>query len=93
MTPTPARLRLPALRDRFLALLSEAQCSRNEHPDWVLRERRLMRDLVNIERLCEHLPALPITAVERVETMAEGHSDYSSKFALYCAELALGIKP
>jgi len=51
-----------------------------------------MRDAVNKERLDQGLALVTIESVERVETMAEGHSDYSSKFALYCAELALGLR-
>jgi len=52
---SPSTLKLPALRDRFLATLSEAQCERNTRPDWVLYERRVMRDAVNKERLDQGL--------------------------------------
>ncbi len=36
--------------------------------------------------------AIDAAAIERVETWAVGHSDYSSKFALHCAEIALNMK-
>ena len=43
-------------------------------PEWIVREREFMHQQVNIER---------------VESMACGHSDYTRKFAIYCAELVL----
>ncbi|MEV3999068.1 hypothetical protein AB0K62_25895 [Streptomyces halstedii] len=33
------------------------------------------------------LPPIPLEVVTRVEGLAVGHSDYSWKFAFYCAEL------
>ena len=89
---SPKRLRLPALRDHFLAELTKEQARREELGlHWVLHERQTMCDIVNAERTRGGLRAVAIADIERVETMAEGHSDYSSKFALYCAEIALGI--
>lgn len=85
-------LKMRALRDSFLATLTKTQRERSLRPDWVLHERRVMRDAVNAVRIDAGLAPVAIAAVERVETMAVGHSDYSSKFALYCAELALGIR-
>lgn len=38
-------------------------------------------------------PPLTSAQIERVEQWACGHSDYSSKFALYCAELVLDVGP
>lgn len=79
------------LHGPFLAGLSAAQKWRSSRVDWVLYERQTMRNLVNVERTAMGLPVVTLADVERVETQAEGHSDYSSKFALYCAELALGL--
>lgn len=60
--------------------------------DWILAERQAMHAAVNAARVERRLPPLPITAVEHVENMACGHIDYVHKFALYCAELALGVE-
>lgn len=57
---------------------------------WVVFERERMLAAVNKERGRRGLPRLAVGDVERVERLAVGHSDYVSKFALYCAELALG---
>lgn len=35
------------------------------------------------------MPPVGVAEIERVERGTVGHSDYSLKFALYCAELAL----
>lgn len=58
-------------------------------PEWIVREREFMHQQVNIERATLHKTAVPITDIERVESMACGHSDYTRKFAIYCAELVL----
>lgn len=67
-----------------------------EGPDaelgWVLYEREQMTSAVNFARTHRGLPALTVDDVRRVEREAEGHADYASKFAFYCAELALGIR-
>jgi hypothetical protein len=34
-----------------------------------------------------------LSSVQRAERQAVGHSDYSKKFALYCAELVLKENP
>jgi uncharacterized protein YkwD len=59
-------------------------------PEWVFFERKTMTAAVNAERQKKGLPAVPPSEVIRVERQASGHSDYSHKFALYCAELAIG---
>lgn len=60
-------------------------------PAWVLAELQAMCDAVNVIRLERGRPLVTVQEVERVETGALGHTDYASKFALYCAELALEI--
>ena len=49
-----------------------------------------MHEAVNRVRADTGLTPLPIEAVTRVENLAVGHSDYSQKYAFYCAELAQG---
>lgn len=61
--------------------------------DWIRYERATMHNAVNQVRENYGLPLVPLAAVERVEQMACGHSDYTHKFAWYCAELALGEQP
>lgn len=56
---------------------------------WVVFERDTMFDAVTRERAKLGKAPVPMKDVERVETMAMGHCDYSSKFALYCAELVV----
>ncbi|MFD8609751.1 hypothetical protein [Streptomyces sp. NPDC059631] len=43
---------------------------------------------VNEIRAEHGLPPVPLEEILRVEQQAGGHSDYSLKFAFYCAELA-----
>lgn len=87
-------LKIPTLQAAFLKVLIKAQKRREELGPlyWVIYERQAMQACVNTERRSTGLPLVTLEDVERVESMAEGHSDYSSKFALYCAELALGFK-
>lgn len=54
---------------------------------WVIDERKTMLDAVNAERFRRGL--LPVTNVDKAERCAMGHVDYTQKFALYCAELAV----
>ncbi len=91
------------MQKRMLAVLSAAQAERpsrgkwvtdadvdEEGPAWVFHERRTMFDAVNKERAARRLPPIELKSLLRAENLATGHSDYSAKFALYCAELALG---
>lgn len=48
-----------------------------------------MHQAVNKARADRGLPSVSLAEVARVEQQAFGHSDYTKKFALYCAELAL----
>lgn len=78
-----------AVKSRFLDILTAAQKFRRTDPDWIVREQRAMLDAVNDERARRGLrPGLTLGDLQRIELVAVGHSDYSSKFALYCAEAA-----
>lgn len=90
---------LKAATDVLRATLSAAQAERGQRPDlvdgpdgpecgWAAFERARMHDTVNAIRAERGLPAVPVEDIVRVERHAVGHSDYSLKFALYCAELA-----
>lgn len=54
---------------------------------WVLHERAVMRDTVNRLRAERGLEPASPDDLRRAEGMATGHSDYASKFAIYCADL------
>ena len=55
--------------------------------EWIIAERQAMFDAVNSKRTARDKTPLLITDIERVERQAVGHSDYTHKFALYCAML------
>lgn len=78
------------LRDKFRDILAEAQKERpnkknmvNGELEWVTYERTEMYKAVNAIR------PMPLEQIEKAEMCACGHADYTSKFALYCAELAI----
>lgn len=79
------------LRNRFLAQLTEEQDKRGQDLSWIEREEQFMFDLVNDERTRRGLSPIALEHVLMRARWATGHVDYSSKFALYCAELALGL--
>ena len=56
-------------------------------PAWCEYEREVMMNAVNKFRSKLGKPLIGWREISRLESMAMGHSDYSSKFALYCAEL------
>lgn len=88
---------LMLIRDRLHTALREAQEQRHERngldanyePGWVLYERELMHREVCAARARLGLGPIALTEVARVEAMAMGHSDYSAKWSLYCAELVI----
>ena len=103
----PERLKL---RDAMLAVFQTAAKERPKRPGvvpipgdprwtelaWVSFERDTMLAAVNKERSVRGLLPVTLQHFMRVEQLAVGHSDYCTKFALYCAELAMGeenIKP
>lgn len=57
---------------------------------WVLYERAQMLHDVNKARVGIGRDPVSVDAVRAVERQAEGHSDYTRKFALGCADLILG---
>jgi hypothetical protein len=86
------------------AVLGAAQEERDARPDlvavdgemlceWAVYERSVMLREVNWVRTDAGLPEVPLEAIVRVEQSACGHSDYTQKFAFYCAELALDCSP
>jgi hypothetical protein len=90
---------LKTATDCLRATLAAAQEERHRRPDlvegpdgpeceWETYERTRMHDTVNAIRAERGLPAASVDEVVRVERLAVGHSDYSRKFAYYCAELA-----
>ena len=91
---------LMAARTELLAVLTEATKHRPERQTivtdgdsqsvgWVVYEREQM--LAGVNRIRARHGLEPVTAadVARVELCACGHIDYGSKYALYCAELAV----
>jgi hypothetical protein len=62
----------------------------DEEIGWVVFEREVMHKLVNEIRVKRGLSEIGISEVQKVETWACGHVDYAQKYAIYCAELALG---
>ena len=93
--------RVPRLADAFFMGLEEQAKLRKERGgfghdetgkpelEWITKEREFMLQQVNIERAGLHKNKKSMADIRRVETMAMGHSDYTRKFAIYCAELVL----
>jgi hypothetical protein len=90
---------LKAATDVLRAARAAAQQERDQRPDlisgaygvecaWAPYERGRMHDAVNAIRAERGLPPVPMEDIDRVDRLAAGHSDYSRKFAFYCAELA-----
>lgn len=80
------------LRDHLLDVLSKAQSKYRkefEWPEWLDHERNAMLEEVNLQRSIRGKIHISLDELIRIETNASGHVDYSSKFALYCAELVL----
>lgn len=76
-----------ALHQELHELLCSEADKRDQREDWVMAERGALCDAVNRHRT--RLGKSPVTMddVERVEQQAVGHTDYGTKFALYCTEL------
>ena len=84
---------LLSVQARLLKVLTDVQRLRSKPivgRDWVDREHRAMLGAVNDERKARGISELTLEVLRRIERPALGHSDYASKFALYCAEAALG---
>lgn len=54
---------------------------------WVMYEREQMLTAVNALRSAAGRPPVSVDALEAAETRACGHVDYTSKFAIGCADL------
>lgn len=68
-------------------LLCKEAKERRGRSDWITLERAAMLVAVNRHRARRDKRSLTVGDVERVEMMACGHTDYGTKFALYCTEL------
>lgn len=82
------------MKTLMLSILLEASLERpnkkrwiGNELEWVIYEREVMLKAVNTERARLKRKPITIINIKRVEQQAFGYSDYSSKFALYCAEL------
>jgi hypothetical protein len=68
--------------------LVRAAKKRDQDPEWIENERKLMLTIVNEHREQHGRAPVALGDIERVEQTAVGHVDYGHKFALYCTELA-----
>lgn len=107
MIPLKDRMALKAQMLKTFQDAAKERPKREEHvprpgeptwtePGWVAFERDTMLTAVNKERSARGFDPVSLQMFMRVEQLAVGHSDYSTKLALYCAELAVGeidIKP
>lgn len=77
------------LHKLMLGVLETAQKGRAACKDlsWIETERMTMFNAVNSERIKRGLDPIDLKAIMRAENFACGHTDYSTKFALYCAEI------
>jgi hypothetical protein len=92
---THAGYLLHEVKASLLDALSNQQARRDSYSDltWIQDESdRMLRETNDWRRLLGKRP-VAIEAIAKVETWACGHTDYSSKFALYCAEVALDTGP
>lgn len=82
--------------DDLLATLRGEQKFRNERGEWIdgelqwMRlEREAMVDRVNVLRARRGATPVALDAVCAKEQLASGHIDYTTKFALGCADLVV----
>lgn len=78
-----------ALKQAMLESLTVARQRFKDQPGRWHSIRLMMLTKVNHERALLGKPIVMLETLERRERLAVGHSDYSEKFALYCAELVL----
>lgn len=84
---------LIALRDEFYLLLEDEHAKRSRRGTQATGlEQHAMLEAVNRERHAAGINGVTIEDIVRIERLALGHSDYASKFALHCAELAMGMR-
>lgn len=90
-----------AVREEIKKTLVAEQGKRDEHresdesglPAWMALEQQVVFAEVNQVRATGGLPPVEFAVIERIEQMACGHSDYTSKFCLYAAEVAFDLSP
>lgn len=83
-----------SLKNKFQNLLISASKKAMAEDDYSDDKYvRAMLPIVNAERAKNGHDEIDLPALARVERLAVGHSDYGSKFSLYCAELSLGEHP
>lgn len=95
MIRTPPRAsgrELLDMKASMLAKLDEQHARRRDYAGtaWLDAEIDCMHRAVNEIRVCRGLPTIDRAHIARADRMAAGHTDYASKFSLYCAALALG---
>lgn len=76
----------------ILSALVEAQKQRAARRGWHAHEMEVVLQKVNDLRARSGLAEVHLDALQRVESMACGHVDYTTKFALYASELAEGLE-
>jgi primosomal protein N'' len=84
--------KLLAIRDAFLSVLASEHKRRPHRPNWLADELAAMRAAINRERHRQRLAPVDEAAVVAADRLAASHVDYASKFTLYCAELACGLR-
>ncbi|MBK7823007.1 MAG: hypothetical protein IPJ61_18660 [Tessaracoccus sp.] len=83
---------LHAIRDAFTVTLTREHALRARRSGWLADELAAMRAAINRERHRQRLAPVDEAAVAAADRLAAGHVDYASKFTLYCAELACGLR-
>lgn len=79
----------------ILKVLVDAQVRRRPgcpFEEWHANEMEVVLHAVNLIRAPRGDFAATMYDLEQVEKQAVGHSDYTTKFALYASELALGSR-
>jgi hypothetical protein len=66
------------------------QLGEETYPEWAAFEIESLFSRINEERKNLGLDPCALQEVQLADSQASGHSDYSHKFALYCAEIAQG---
>jgi hypothetical protein len=90
---TNAVLRIRDVHESLRELLEKEHAKRDARTsagqDWNRLELEAMTHQVNLIRGRLGKPGITVDDIVRAEQGAVGHVDYASKFALYCAELAV----
>ena len=81
---------LIAGRDWIRRALTAEMNYRPDHDDWIERERMAVTVAANEYAQAKGLHTITVDEVERVESLAVGHYDYTNKLALYVSELIHG---